>query len=51
MSIKQTIKFKEENLEKMFVEDAPQQVGLNLPKLKKVNPSKSKLELPKLKRV
>ena len=26
MSIKQTIKFKEENLEKMFVEDAPQQV-------------------------
>jgi len=26
MSIKQTIKFKDENLEKMFVEDAPQQV-------------------------
>ena len=34
-----------------YLKDVPQQVGLNLPKLKKVNKEESKLELPKLKRM
>ena len=34
-----------------YMKDAPQQVGLNLPKLKKVSKKEKKLELPKLKRM
>ena len=34
-----------------YTSDLPKAVSFNLPKLKKVNDNKSKLELPKLKRV
>ena len=34
-----------------YLKNVPQQVSLNLPKLKKVNQDKNKIKLPKLKKV
>ena len=35
----------------LYLKNMPQQVSLNLPKLKKVNQDENKIKLPKLKKV
>ena len=46
---KMTLKF--ENLLEKYLKNMPQQVSLNLPKLKKVDQNENKIKLPKLKKI